>query len=470
MRMIIKTGLTIALIFVFTYIMGAEIKFNAPDYAGEAFSFYIIPNFITEKQEVVGDALVNSKGEFACKLNLTTEMPVYCEFGVYKGWFIASPDETIEIALPPNVEKKSSNPYFRPKIIHLGIKNKTAENINILIDNFTRQFNMQMSKNMQQIFYRRSVQTADTVIADLKQQFPKTNNVYFDNFKKYQYTSKKYKNASIKYTDLIQDPTAVMKEYFINQPILYAQPEYSELFDKIFTKYLQYATQQVNGQKISVLLNSGAYEQLIDWLTLDMLFNKTLAESIILKGIKPLFFAKRFNTVGLFNLLQKISETSEVEAHRTSASKIFNELARTMYGTSAPELDLVDINGNFYGWEDFKGKYVYLCFTRTDNEKFVSHKQLMKEFQIKYKDDLAIVIVLEDDDIEQKREQLKSDGFEWTVLMGNSRREIYESYNVRILPTYVLIDPQGRMAGSQAPWPDENFEMQFANTLKATKR
>jgi hypothetical protein len=260
-----------------------------------------------------------------------------------------------------------------------------------------------------------------------------------------------------------------MEEFFIEQPILYTQPEYSELFGKLFPKYLQYATQQVNGQKISVMLNSGAYEQLLDWMTLDKLFDTSLAESIILKGVKPLFYSKRFNTVGLFNILQKITETSEVAIHQTTATEIFNELARTMYGAIAPELDLIDIDGNFVGWEDFEGKYVYLCFTRTDNEKFLPHKELMKAFQLKYAEDLAIVVVLEDDNIDDNAGILYTDDFEWTVLRGMTRSEVYDAFNIRILPTYFLIDPQGRMAGSQAPWPDENFEMQFANILKATK-
>ena len=314
---------------------------------------------------------------------------------------------------------------------------------------------------MQQIFYRRSIETAETVVAELQAMFPVTKNEYFENFKLFKY-------ASVKYTAQIQDPSLVIDEYFNKKPILYKQPEYSELFDKLFPKYLQYETQQVNGQKISVMLNSGAYEQLIDWMTLDKLFDKPMAEAIILKGVKPLFYSKRFNTVGLFNILQKITETSKTPIHQSTANKIFNELARTMYGAIAPELELIDIKGNLVSWDNFKGKYVYLCFTRTDNEKFVPHKELMKQFQLKYAKDLAIVVVIEDDEIEKNADLLYTSEFEWTVLRGMTRREIYESFNVRILPTYFLIDPQGRMAGSQAPWPDENFEMQFANILKAT--
>jgi hypothetical protein len=93
----------------------------------------------------------------------------------------------------------------------------------------------------------------------------------------------------------------------------------------------------------------------------------------------------------------------------------------------------------------------------------------MKGFWENYNQNLSLVIVLEDEDFEKNAELLDCTGFEWTILRGQSRREIYDSFNVRILPTYFLIDPMGRMAGSQAPWPDENFEMQFANILKATQ-
>ncbi|MFA9388842.1 MAG: TlpA family protein disulfide reductase [Prolixibacteraceae bacterium] len=455
-------GFTLLLFFASSYLNAAEVKINAPDYAGNSLTFYVIPNFLTEKQVTVGEGKLDATGSLSSIIELAETMTVYCEFDVYKGWIVMNPNDQLEIIMPPKEEKKSSNPYFRPKVIHFGAKDPGTNNINLLIENFTRQYNLKMSQNMQQIFYRRSLETAVAVIAELQTMFPETQDVYFENFKKYKY-------ASIKYTALIQDPTPIIEEYFVNQPIQYAQPEYAELFDKLFEKYLQYATQQVNGQKISVMLNSGAYEQLLDWLTLDMLFDKPLAEAIILKGVKPLFFSKRFNTVGLFNILQKITENSKLALNQASSKSIFNELARTMYGAIAPALDLIDIEGNFVSWDNFEGKYVYLCFTRTDNEKFAAHKELIKQFQIKYAKDLSIAVVIEDDQIEKNADLLSAVGFDWTVLRGLTRKEIYNAYNVRILPTYFLIDPQGRMAGSQAPWPDENFEMQFSNILKATQ-
>jgi stalled ribosome rescue protein Dom34 len=63
----------------------------------------------------------------------------------------------------------------------------------------------------------------------------------------------------------------------------------------------------------------------------------------------------------------------------------------------------------------------------------------MKEFYQKYKDNLALVIVIEDEDFEKNAEALKATGFEWTVLRGMSRREVYESFNVRIMQHIFLL-------------------------------
>jgi hypothetical protein len=462
MRMLNRFVFAILFIVGTLRVSGAEIRFSTPEYAGSSFTFYIIPNFLTDKQEVIANGIVNDKGEFKVEFNVESTIPIYSEFGVYKGWFVADPGVSYDLILPPKTENTSTNPYFRPKLVHLGMKDYQNESTNSLIDDFSSQFNFLLNRNYNQIFFRRSLEIAEKVVDTLQTKFPATQNIYFEQFKT-------YKCAMLKYLALIQNPTPIMKEYFVGKPILYHLPEYSELFDKLFTKYLQYATQQVDGQKTSVMLNSGAYDQLIEWLTVDVKFDKPLAEAIILKGVKPLFYSKRFNTVGLFNLLQKITDTSELPIHKTTASKIFNELARTMYGASAPELSLLDIKGNMVNWENFEGKYVYLCFTRTDNEKFLPHKELMKGFWETYQKNLTLVIVLEDDEIEKNAAMLEANGFEWTVLRGMSRRDIFDSFNVRIMPTYFLVDPRGKMCGSQAPWPDENFEMQFSNILKANE-
>lgn len=457
-----KNWFLIFFILLASNIFGAELTFNSTDYAGSIFSFYTVPNFLSGINEVICEGTVGDDGAFKAEFTVDRTMPIYSEFGVYKGWFIADPGKSYEIILPPKAEKNSTNPYFRPKLVQFSVKNGSEDDTNFLVDNFNRVYSAEMSKNHEQIFLRRSLSTAEAVIESLQQRFETTQNEYFEQHKRYKY-------ANLKYMALVLDPTPIGTEYFIEQPILYYHPEYSALFDKIYTKFLQYSIQQSSGQKTAIMINSGAYDQLIDWLTLDVGFDEALAESIILVGIKSLFYSKKFNSAGIFTILQKIKDGSQVDVHKETASKIYSELTRSMYGAVAPELALIDIQGNVVNWEDFHGKYVYVAFTRTDNEKFQYHKDLMKASYLKFKDDLALLVVIEDDDFEKQAGLLKADGFEWTICRGATRREIYQAFNVRIMPTYFLIDPNGRLAGSQAPWPDENFDIQFSVILNASR-
>ena len=59
--MIKASGLILLLFFACNLLMGAEVKMNDLAYAGNSFTFYIVPNFITEKQIVVGEMNGKSK-------------------------------------------------------------------------------------------------------------------------------------------------------------------------------------------------------------------------------------------------------------------------------------------------------------------------------------------------------------------------------------------------------------------------
>lgn len=458
-----KNLLVIFLVMLSLSMQGAELTFKIPEYAGSTFSFYIVPNFLMGQNTVVSEGTVDESGAFKATLNIEKTSMVYSEFGIYKGWFIAEPGKSYEfLSLPPKKENSSTNPYFRPKLVHIVLKDRAATETDMLVDNFDRVYASELAKNRNEIFYRRSLDAADLMISALSERYPATQNEYFEQHKAYKY-------AATRHLALIQDPTEVINESFINKPILYGHPEYGNLFETLFLKYLQYSTQQAGGQKTAVMVNSGAYDQLIEWLTVDNGFNKELSEAIIIIGIKSLFYSKKFNSNGIFSILQQIKDNSTVAVHKEVAGKIYSELTRTMYGAMAPELALLNVDGSEVNWEDFSGKYVYVAFTRTDNEKFSYHKDLMKASYLKFKDNLQLLLVLEDDNNDPNSSALKSDGFEWTVCLGSSRPEIYQSYNVRIMPTYFLIDPEGRMAGSQAPWPDENFDLQFSVIVNASK-
>jgi hypothetical protein len=107
------------------------------------------------------------------------------------------------------------------------------------------------------------------------------------------------------------------------------------------------------------MLNSGSYDQLLDWLTLDMGFDVPLSEAIILKGIKPLFYSKKFNTVGCSIFCKKLPILRNWQFTKQHRTKFSTNLPYNVWRL-APELSLLDTNGNIVGWETLK-ENMFIC-------------------------------------------------------------------------------------------------------------
>jgi hypothetical protein len=104
------------LLFIGTFrVSGAELRFSNLEYAGSSFTFYSIPNFLTDKQEIVAQGVVSDKGEFKVEINVEYTIPIYSEFGIYKGWFVAEPGVSYDLILPPKTDNTSTNPYLGQK-------------------------------------------------------------------------------------------------------------------------------------------------------------------------------------------------------------------------------------------------------------------------------------------------------------------------------------------------------------------
>ena len=327
-----------------------------------------------------------------------------------------------------------------------------------MVARFDALFNSLFYKNQTDILIKRSVAKADTIIAELKQKFPKTENEYFENHKLYQF-------GFLHYMAHVKNPYVLIDPYFNFKPVLYHHPSYKKLHDKILHNYLHYSTQLPNGDNLRMMINNGNYKGLIEWLTIDKSMEQQLAETVILTGVQPCLYSKKFNPAGIFEILKQLSATTELRVHKESAQIIIKDFTKKT-GVTAPELALNDAEGNVVNWDKFNGRYVYLCFTRSDNIAFQSHRELLQQLWDNYGDHLELVVVLEDEDFEAMSKQLMDVPFKWTILNGKTRKELLDLYKVQIFPSYYLVDPDGKLKLSPAAWPDEDFDQQFNMFLR----
>lgn len=456
----IKFCALILLLALSTQGFSAGISFKSAEYGGRYFQFYTIPNFLTGQKLTVCSDFTSDDGQFSAPLTISSTSAVFVNVGAYQGWFIAEPGKSYELVMPPYKERDTSNPHSKPELHALGVKDAAPDDINVMLWKFENEYEKLWEKHSQQILIRQSNQYADTLIQTLERQFPDTENKYYNQHKKYCY-------ASVRFKANIKEPEVVISDFFNQQPVLYNHKEYGQIFNQLFDRYLHNKAQEIHGDVVRDMLNSGDIEQLLDWFQFDMDIDKTLAEAITLRGIRWCYVSKKYDNLGLFNILQDLSEKSEIPLHRTTANVIFKALSKRAYGTMAPELALQNEAGELKTWGDFEDKYRYLCITTPDNIYFDGHFQLLKELNDDYADDLEIVVVLDSDNFASDAATLNTNGVVWSLLKGE--QETFEAFNVKMYPAYYLIDPDGRMISSPAPWPDESFSQRFEYYLDQAK-
>ena len=104
------------------------------------------------------------------------------------------------------------------------------------------------------------------------------------------------------------------------------------------------------------------------------------------------------------------------------------------------------LTGSLYNLADSK-KYTLLDFWGTWCSPCIATIPKLKSLNEDRKQyDLQIVSIAYDDDVEKVKQKLRREAISWTNLFDdNTKSIIVEKYRVRAFPTFILIDPDGKI-------------------------
>lgn len=163
-------------------------------------------------------------------------------------------------------------------------------------------------------------------------------------------------------------------------------------------------------------------------------------------------------TGGVEDLTETFYSHSTNEKHINSIKEKEKEWAPLKTGMQAPAFTLPDINGDMVSLSDFRGKYVYIDFWATWCGPCKIEIPYLEQLAEEYKDkNIEIISISVDKDKQAWKDMVTKDQPQWLQLHDSIL--LNDKYLVKYIPSFVLIDREGKILEARALRPSTGEEL-----------
>jgi peroxiredoxin len=456
----------IILLFLFLSgysIFAQTVKINGSGkgYANTELRFFSQTDPISKNLMPLFRLTCDEKGSFSCLVPCRGTGIINIKTGLYCFNLQINEGSEYTLRLPdfaPKPAGQEYNPYFAETRLIPDVVNDT-NNINNLIRIFDGEYNPVfnlvadlISKN-----YKRN---------EIPSIIEKLNNISGSMSPTFNSGFIKFRLIMLNMVAYGMYPGRKEDSVMINQAFIPDNQAYTDLIEQIFSgsfrrfltgtgkdNYIRAIGESSLPELRSLVLSDGkaVNSQLRDYVILMNLYNEYWSGSIPLENTLLLMTALKEDASSAF-----ISET---------ASMMILQIPAMLSGRIPPDFSLAGTDGKALSLKDFKGKYLLLCFARSDNPSVMEEFSILKMWQNKYPKELAIVTILVDRDFKTASGKMKKYGFGWNFLDGSDADLLEYQYNIKIHPSFILLDTEGKIVANPAPYPSENLEWLVAKKI-----
>ena len=151
------------------------------------------------------------------------------------------------------------------------------------------------------------------------------------------------------------------------------------------------------------------------------------------------------------------------------ATNYVNNIIQYKQGVKVRDFKILDKRDNIVTLDDLPGKYVYINFYTSWCSSCEGEMYIMNNLKKKYGKEIKFVSINLDEDYRDFKRFLSAHReFDWLMLYGRSEDDIMEIFNVKTIPAYVFIDPDGNWISSSAKAPSEGISRDFDRIMRQT--
>lgn len=184
-----------------------------------------------------------------------------------------------------------------------------------------------------------------------------------------------------------QNKRAVFKKYF-SSPFQFKNPAYVSYFKQFFKKYIWIVSNKTSSNFLLNDVNETASIELLNQHLLQndsLLINDTLRQMVIVFNLSEIFYDKNFNRNQIEKLLKQLSSTKCITPlHCIIAKNLLSNLTFFDRGNPSPLFELPDADGKLFQLSSERGKWLFISFFATWDQKSVAELKALQKIALKY--------------------------------------------------------------------------------------
>lgn len=433
----------------------------AKTYPNQEIGVWVRNDYISNTEKQITFSTIDSVGNFLLEFNSKGIQYITLKVEKRIASMYIEPNASYDvIILPPD-----STTYHNPNLdrdVKISIKLKSKIEINALTMDYDKRFDNFLSVDYRSFVSRNPQPKIDSFKLAMHNFYSTVTNEYFQAYLTYTIAALEEKTK--------ESEKKLYANYLEGKPILYHSPEYFNFFNAFYKQKLQNIVLAKGGAEILFQINDrGSFDGAMTALKSDMfLQNDTIRELVLIKGLYESYYDRTFKKGSILAILQQINTDSKIPEHQRIAQNILNSFSKIHKGATAAYFELPDKTGHTHSLDELRSKkYVYILFFDANCTSCLQQMKVIPSLKKEYGSRIEFVsISLDKSNTYFKKFCLENPKYDWVFLFDNSGTQLKNNYEIKSLPAYFLIDPEGKFVQAPAESPDGDIDRALYDITK----
>ncbi len=437
----------------------------APEYIGKKVTLYTIDDYLTMTRVKLAEGEVSLKDSIF-RLNNPVKFTVkaFIEIDKTESELYLDPKHSYKIQYLKPENRTASFVNQKVEIIFFGLD---STDVNYKILQYNQWFDKYIYYHQKDIIKNGIVPYLDTFKIYAYKAYKNEKNAYFLNYVRYniallEQAKKNRKNENAKLNTYL--------EYIKPYPVFTYNDQYMKFIKSFYSKDFEGYMPNVKAS-IYLAIDHASPTRLMKALGQDFFLQKTkLRELMMVNMLGNSYYKRGYDRNDVLTILDSVSRFATYKPNAIASKNMLSYLTKIEKGYPAPQFTIVEANDTITIGK-YNGKFLYINFFASWNENSVKEMKIINELKNKYADYVDF-LSLSTDKTKQEFDNYMSQhpNYNWDIVFIGNDSDILQQYNVKTVPSYFLINPEGFIAMAPALSPSPNFEYKtIDNTFEYIK-